>query len=277
MTDIKQQQSYKSMLMFGIFSIVMLFAGLTSAYIVSKGSVDSKITVLWELIPIPSNFLYSTIIIILSSFFLIFSQKELKKERIKFSRILLLFSIICGFLFSYFQYKGWNQLIYPNDIDSDGIVNYLDDDMDGDGCLNIEDFDNDNDGIMDTVQRFVTLINEKSEVTWGFNTNSESPKDEFLGGYFFSQPTVIPDYSIPHPCGMKIQKTTIAASYIYVFSGLHLAHIVFGLFFLIQSYFKMSFNFLSNESNLTFKIKNWFWHFLGFLWIYLYLFIYFFN
>ena len=40
MTEKKKEQSYKSMLMFGLFSIVMLFAGLTSAYIVSKGIWD---------------------------------------------------------------------------------------------------------------------------------------------------------------------------------------------------------------------------------------------
>ena len=30
---------------------------------------------------------------------------------------------------------------------------------------------------------------------------------------------------------------------------------------------------LNDEKNLVFKIKNWFWHFLGFLWIYLYCFL----
>ena len=31
---LKKERAFKSMLIFGIFSIVMLFAGLTSAYIV---------------------------------------------------------------------------------------------------------------------------------------------------------------------------------------------------------------------------------------------------
>ena len=64
-----------------------------------------------------------------------------------------------------------------------------------------------------------------------------------------------------------------ASSYVYVFSGLHLAHLIFGLFFLLQSYIKMTVKYFSMEKNLVFKIKNWFWHFLGFLWIYLYCFL----
>ena len=40
--DKRREKAFKSMLMFGIFSIVMLFAGLTSAYIVSKGALSSE-------------------------------------------------------------------------------------------------------------------------------------------------------------------------------------------------------------------------------------------
>ena len=32
-----------------------------------------------------------------------------------------------------------------------------------------------------------------------------------------------------------------ASSYVYIFSGVHLAHVLFGLFFLIQSLSKMTF------------------------------------
>ena len=56
----KKEQSYKSMFMFGMFSIVMFFAGLTSAYIVSKGFLGNQ----WETIELPKSFLYSTIIIV---------------------------------------------------------------------------------------------------------------------------------------------------------------------------------------------------------------------
>ena len=57
------------MLMFGIFSIVMLFAGLTSAYIVSKGALSSEQK--WDFISLPNVFTYSTIVILLSSLFAI--------------------------------------------------------------------------------------------------------------------------------------------------------------------------------------------------------------
>ena len=186
MSDIKKEQSYKSMLMFGLFSIVMLFAGLTSAYIVSKGSMGSQ----WQIVPLPDAFFYSTIIILISSFFLFLSNKYWQQENEIYSKQLLLLTVIMGFGFSITQYIGWKSLV-----------------------------DN---------------------------------------GYF-------------------LVGSSNASSYIYIFSGLHLAHFVFGLFFLIQSYLKMTLKFLSKETVLTFKIKNWFWHFLGILWVYLYCFLSFWN
>ena len=72
MNKLRKEQAYKSMLMFGLFSIVMLFAGLTSAYIVSKGYLGSN----WQSVKLPDTFLYSTILIVISSVFLILSNKK---------------------------------------------------------------------------------------------------------------------------------------------------------------------------------------------------------
>ena len=52
MNKLRKEQAYKSMLMFGLFSIVMLFAGLTSAYIVSKGYLGSN----WQSVKLPDAF-----------------------------------------------------------------------------------------------------------------------------------------------------------------------------------------------------------------------------
>ena len=107
MTNKKKEQSYKSMLMFGLFSIVMLFAGLTSAYIVSKGYMGSQ----WQLVPLPQTFLYSTIIIFLSSITLFLSNKNLKNDNSERSKQYLLLTIILGFLFFVTQYLGWKSLV----------------------------------------------------------------------------------------------------------------------------------------------------------------------
>ena len=49
--QIRKARAFKSMLIFGMFSIVMLFAGLTSAYIVSKGALSAEGK--WDFITMP--------------------------------------------------------------------------------------------------------------------------------------------------------------------------------------------------------------------------------
>ena len=65
-----------------------------------------------------------------------------------------------------------------------------------------------------------------------------------------------------------------ASSYIYIFSGLHVVHIIAGLiFFLLQFFMKIQFKIFTAETFFSLKLKSWFWHFLAFLWIYLYCFL----
>ena len=60
--DVKEKMK-KNLVYIGIFSVFMVFAGLTSGYIVSMG--DS----FWVKFPFPSAFWISTVIIVLSSLF----------------------------------------------------------------------------------------------------------------------------------------------------------------------------------------------------------------
>ena len=61
-TQEKQKRAKKMMLWFGIISLVMSFAGLTSAFIVSSSREDWLAN-----FTLPSAFTYSTLIIILSN------------------------------------------------------------------------------------------------------------------------------------------------------------------------------------------------------------------
>ena len=48
----RKQSAQNTLLMIGMFSVIMLFAGLTSAYIVSKGGLGGK----WDYIVLPNMF-----------------------------------------------------------------------------------------------------------------------------------------------------------------------------------------------------------------------------
>tara|TARA_Y100001968_G_C18949582_1_gene522557 strand:+ start:25 stop:597 length:573 start_codon:yes stop_codon:yes gene_type:complete len=104
---LKIQKAHRTLLMIGIFSIIMLFAGLTSAYIVSKGSLVSK----WDNIALPTMFYISTAIIIISSLSAQFSINYAKQDNFKMVNRYLLIAILLGCIFTLFQFLGWNTLV----------------------------------------------------------------------------------------------------------------------------------------------------------------------
>jgi cytochrome c oxidase subunit 3 len=88
-----------------IFSIIMLFAGLTSAYIVSMG--DS----FWLKYPLPDAFYISTAIIILSSISLQLAIFFIKRGNQLLLKILVSLTFLLGIGFVYFQFQGYKGLM----------------------------------------------------------------------------------------------------------------------------------------------------------------------
>lgn len=102
--ELKRKKVAKPLLWFGMASIVMLFAGLTSAVIVRKG--DGK----WLEYVVPDMFLYSTIAIIISSLTFIFAYQMAKKENQTGLKLGVVLTFLLGCLFIVFQFEGYNQL-----------------------------------------------------------------------------------------------------------------------------------------------------------------------
>tara|TARA_B100001559_G_scaffold46713_1_gene35261 strand:- start:985 stop:1587 length:603 start_codon:yes stop_codon:yes gene_type:complete len=177
----------KMMLWFGIGSICMTFAGLSSAYIVSSKRAD------WlTQIELPFSFTISTAIIILSSFSIYYSRKMLQENKLNLTKYFLITTLILSFLFTYFQFKGFGQVI----------------DL----------------------------------------------------GYYFTGP-----------------ESSINTSYLYVLVLLHLAHLFAGIIVVIVLLINTSMGKYSKENSLGIELAETFWHFLDFLWIYLFLFVSFYS
>jgi len=105
-TQEKQSRAKKMMLWFGIISLIMSFAGLTSAFIVSSSRED------WlSDFVLPSSFTYSTLIIFLSSIFLYAAKQTLKKNQAVTTTSLLIGVLVLGIAFIYSQILGLNQII----------------------------------------------------------------------------------------------------------------------------------------------------------------------
>jgi cytochrome c oxidase subunit 3 len=169
-----------------LFGILMLFSGLTSAYIVRKGDGN------WFDFEIPPIFLYSTIIVLLSSVTMIWAYRAAKKDNISGIKFGLSATIILGIAFMVSQYMGW-----------------------------------------------LALSNQ---------------------GLHF----VNPKY------GDKI-----SASFLIAIAAIHLVHILAGIIYLVVMLIN-AFRFKIHKKNtLQISMCNTYWHFVGFLWVYLYMFLYF--
>ncbi len=177
----KRKKVAKPLMWFGIASIIMLFAGLTSAVIVRKGDGD------WVHYEIPSMFLWSSISIVVSSIFLIMASFSAKKNNAFLTKVCIGLTLVFGLLFALAQYQGYGQL--------------------------------------------------------------------FNQGVFFT--------GAGH---------NASGSYLYLISWVHLAHLAGGIIALLVVFFNALKEQYNSKNLLGLQVFSTYWHFLGVLWIYLYLF-----
>jgi cytochrome c oxidase subunit 3 len=100
----KKIHPHKFTLWVGIGSIIMMFAGLTSAYIV-KGSQPG-----WTTIEVPKIFYYSTFVILLSSVTMQMALKSFKERSMRQYRILITLTVLLGLIFIVLQGIGFSML-----------------------------------------------------------------------------------------------------------------------------------------------------------------------
>lgn len=103
--EMKRKRAKKMMLWFGIVSLGMSFAGLTSAYVVSKERAD------WlEDLALPTAFTFSLGIILLSSFTIEWAKRAIVAGQASKGMIGLVTTFILGVVFIYLQYLGFAQI-----------------------------------------------------------------------------------------------------------------------------------------------------------------------
>lgn len=183
----KTARSYKLLLWFAMMSMTMMFAGITSAFVVSKSRED------WvKDFQLPTAFYFSTLTIILCSVTFHLAKKAIQNDNRKATTSLLLLTLGLGISFVILQFKGFQQIVEA--------------------------------------------------------------------GYYFTGP-----------------ESNIATTFLYVIAVLHLAHLAGGLISLliiIYNHFKQKYN---SSQTLGIELGAMYWHFLDFLWICLFLFLYFFK
>lgn len=180
-------RSYKLILLFAMVSMTMMFAGLTSAFVVSKARVD------WlKDFQLPTAFYYSTIVILGCSVTFHLAKKAIQKDNKSATTTFLFATLALGILFVILQFVGFGQIVE--------------------------------------------------------------------NGYYFTG-----------------AESSITTTFLYIVTVVHLIHLAGGLISLliiIYNHFKQKYN---STQTLGIELGAMYWHFLDFLWVYLFVFLYFFK
>lgn len=99
-----RRRTAKPLLYIGIVSIVMLFAGLTSAYVVRADNGN------WLVFKLPDIAFVSTALITASSITMLMAQMAIKRNNMALTSLGLFLTLALGIAFFCTQWMGWNQL-----------------------------------------------------------------------------------------------------------------------------------------------------------------------
>ena len=199
------KKAKRALLWFGIISIIMLFAGLTSAYMVRQG--EGK----WVQFDLPKLFIVSTVLIVISSGFMQWAVVSAKKNQTGNLKIAMLLTFLFGIGFVVSQYLAWTDLV------SQGI--YL--------VGSVKDI--------------------KTDFTYVPAGNETVKQAADMGN--------------------------VAASFLYVITGLHVVHLIGGLMAVSVVFVKSLREKYSASNYNGVVVCSIYWHFLDALWIYLFLFL----
>lgn len=224
-----QRRSKKMLTYIGIFSIVMLFAGLTSAYVVAQA--DNY----WVKISLPAAFYISTVLILLSSFTIQMAVKHAKKTNVKGTKNFVLFTLVLGIAFSYFQFKGWGEL-FDRGHTIHGENNFL---------------------IKGEYGKDYTFMYKGEEL-------------QLVDGEFYAANDTL--HEKPLKDDVMGHKDT-ASSYLVFITFLHFIHLFVGLIILLVVTVRAGKGLYSGKNSLGLELSGTYWHFLDGLWIYLLLFL----
>ncbi len=104
--EVKNRRAKKMMLWFGIVSLIMGFAGWTSAYIVSSKRED------WiSDLELPQAFFISTAIIVLSSITYYLAKLAVSRNNQSKGTLLLVITLVLGVTFIILQFMGFSQML----------------------------------------------------------------------------------------------------------------------------------------------------------------------
>lgn len=99
-----KRRTFKQMMYVSIISMIMMFAGLTSAYVISMQRED------WVSFELPNALYISTLMIILSSLTYFLAKKSIKQNKLDQTALFVGITLVLALAFVYFQIQAFDQL-----------------------------------------------------------------------------------------------------------------------------------------------------------------------
>jgi len=222
-----KKKTSKTMMYFAIGSMVMIFLGLSSGYYIAKTGP------VWVSITVPPDFFISSGVIILSSLTFFIASKLAKKGKFNLVPIFVIITLILGVVFVKFQIDGWTYM------KSRGMF-------------------------LSDVKKIDGLLKNK-EVEYGvdykiFMNDNELKYEE---GVFYDKR----DEYNSIPVYPSVDADNVSSSWMYILTGMHLAHLIGGIISLIVVTIKSLLKKYTENDIVGIQVSSIYWHFLDILWL----------
>ena len=188
----------------------------------------------WVQADLPKMFGFSTVLIVISSLTIYLAKRSISNGNSGGLKLWLGVTFALGLAFTATQYLGWKE-------------------MQDDGNFFIG-----------------TLADVKGDYGKDFVILMKGEPLLYDDGNFFKPG----DIAYSEPINDRINDTfNISSAFLYLLSGLHIAHLVGGFIWLLVLMFQSFSGRISQENVLPLELGSIYWHFLDILWLYLYLFL----
>ena len=222
-------QSRRTLTWLLVFAIVMFFAGLTSAYVVSMSGGY------WTRIAMPMPFYWSTALVLAGSVTLHLALTAVRQGRGRLSLPLVLATFGLGVAFAASQFSGWGRLVEL--------------------------------GITASPNKLLAIGGEYGV---DFTVTKDGVPLVPANGHWYKADDTAMSYALDAEIAEQKDRT---GPYFYILTVAHAAHVAFGLLSLLIMALMAWRGRYTPQEHVGLWAGTVYWHFLGGLWVFLFLFL----
>ena len=243
-----RERTKKMLMYFILFAVVMLFAGFTSAYIVSN------VGQYWVHIAAPTALWISNALIVASSLPMWLSLRAMKSGKSMTSLVHLTVTFALGIGFTFMQLSGWGEL------HAKGMGWTVDETASGAKAYRWNSIQNLLEGSAEWGVDYTITKDGQPLIHKSSTGELYDALNVTMGG---------------NPITLEVERRSNSASgYLFILIMIHLFHLALGLAYLVVNGIRILTGRIHPGDTVQLYTGGVYWHFLGLLWIYLFSFLF---